>query len=261
MSEDDLTRLRGALLKRRREVFQSVRQMEAGWQSLSERDVELEEEAQKADMTGLYDRLDARARDVIETIDLALCRMAAGSYGICEECEGLIPLKRLEAMPEARMCVGCVRKYEKKQKRPRSSRELMPCAALPDEYRGLSDEELAAVAREHLRDDGRVDLDELEIWCRNGIVYLEGRLPGEAEHQIILQILTDVMGLTSVVDLLGSDEVAWQREDRTPGKTAEGLPQVEGLVSESSDYTRDVFESMEEGIPYSPPDGPIQEEE
>ena len=117
MPEKDMTQLRGTLLKHRREVFERLHQFESDWQVLGERDVELEEEAQKADMTSLYDRLDERAKDVIETIDLALCRMAAGSYGICEECEEIITLKRLEAIPETRLCVGCARKYEKKQKR------------------------------------------------------------------------------------------------------------------------------------------------
>ena len=158
MPEQDMIRLRGALLKRRSEIFESLHQLELDWQVLGERDVELEEEAQKADITSLYDRLDERAKDVIETIDLALCRMAAGSYGICEGCEELVPAKRLEAIPEARLCIWCARKYEKKQKRLPQPREIMPCAALPDEYRGLSDEELASLARDHLHDDGRVDL-------------------------------------------------------------------------------------------------------
>jgi len=261
MSEENTIRLRGALLKRRREIFERLHQFESDWQALGERDVEIEEEAQKADIASLYDRLDERAKDEIETIDLALCRLAAGSYGICEECEELISPKRLEVIPEARLCVGCARKYEKKQTKLRQPRELMPCAALPDEYRDLSDEELASVAREHLRDDGRVDLDELEISCRNGIVYLEGKLPAETEHQIILQILTDVMGLTSVVDLLGSDELAWQREDRTPGAVAAPIVEEKSLEYEAGDYTWDVFESVEEGIPYSPAEGPVPEEE
>lgn len=261
MSEGDWTRLKGILINRRREVFDRLRGLESDWEALGERDIEIEEEAQKADMTSLYDRLDERAKEVIETIDLALCRMAAGTYGICEECEALIPIKRLEAIPEARLCVDCVLKLERRSKRARRSRELMPCAALPDEYRDLSDEELASLVMDRLHDAEGVDLDEIEISCRRGVVYLEGRLPSESEHQVLLQILTDVMGLTSVVDLLGTDEVAWEREDRAPGKPVPSRVEGAAPAPEAGDYTRDVFESMEEGIPYSPATGPVQEGE
>jgi RNA polymerase-binding transcription factor DksA len=261
MSEDDALRLRRALLERRREAFERLNQFESDWQALSQRDIELEEEAQKADITNLYDYYDERAVDEIEAIDLALCRMAAGSYGICEVCEELIPLKRLDAIPEARLCVGCARRYEKQQKRLARPRELMPCAALPEEYRALNDEELQLLILEHLRNDGRVDLEELEISCRKGMVYLRGILPSATEHQVLLQILTDVMGLPAVVDLLGEDEVAWEREDRTPGRVIRAPLEEELLAYDRNDYTEDVFESSEEGIPYRPPEGPVPEKE
>ncbi len=261
MSDEDLTRLRGILLARRREAYDRIHQFESDWEALGERDIEFEEEAQKADMTSLFDRQDERAKDEIEAIDLALCRMAAGTYGICEECEQLIPLNRLIAIPETRVCVGCARRFEKQQKKLRRPRELMPCAALPDEYRGLGDDELQLLIMEHLRNDGRVDLDELEISCRRGIVYLEGAVPSEGEHQILLKILTDVLGFTSIVNLLGEDELAWEREDRTPGKDVVAPQGTERMAQEAGDYTEDVFDSVEKGIPYSPPEGPIPEEE
>ncbi|MEN3313815.1 MAG: DnaK suppressor protein [Acidimicrobiaceae bacterium] len=48
---------------------------------------------------------EVRAR--IDEIDLAMERMAAGSYGICDDCHRPIAEARLEAMPEAQRCVGC----------------------------------------------------------------------------------------------------------------------------------------------------------
>ena len=48
---------------------------------------------------------DAQAK-VVE-IDAALGRVDAGSYGICEACGKPIPHARLEALPEATLCVGC----------------------------------------------------------------------------------------------------------------------------------------------------------
>ena len=48
---------------------------------------------------------DARAR-VVE-IDAALSRVDSGTYGTCDSCARPIPEARLEAVPEATLCVGC----------------------------------------------------------------------------------------------------------------------------------------------------------
>lgn len=46
-------------------------------------------------------------RTRIDEIDLALARMAAGTYGVCDDCHHPIAEARLDAMPEAIRCVGC----------------------------------------------------------------------------------------------------------------------------------------------------------
>lgn len=48
---------------------------------------------------------DAQAR--VGEIDAALGRVDAGTYGACEVCGKPIPHARLEAVPEATLCVGC----------------------------------------------------------------------------------------------------------------------------------------------------------
>jgi len=45
--------------------------------------------------------------DVLDAIDGALLKLAEGTYGICEECGGAIPLGRLQAIPFATRCVAC----------------------------------------------------------------------------------------------------------------------------------------------------------
>lgn len=45
-------------------------------------------------------------------VDDALKRIDAGSYGLCEECEALIPPARLEVLPHARFCIACQSKRE-----------------------------------------------------------------------------------------------------------------------------------------------------
>jgi len=48
---------------------------------------------------------DAQAR--VGEIDAALGRVDAGTYGTCEVCQQPIPHARLEAVPEATLCVSC----------------------------------------------------------------------------------------------------------------------------------------------------------
>jgi RNA polymerase-binding transcription factor DksA len=107
MGEQDLFRLKEMLLRRRQEIFQRLQELDAEWQTLGEHDIEREEEAQKADLTALFDQLDRREKEEIEEIDLALTKMAAATYGICEKCRRPIVLKRLEALPATRFCRGC----------------------------------------------------------------------------------------------------------------------------------------------------------
>lgn len=46
-------------------------------------------------------------RDELSAVGEALDRIASGSYGTCEECEGEIPYERLKAIPYTKYCVRC----------------------------------------------------------------------------------------------------------------------------------------------------------
>ncbi len=49
-------------------------------------------------------------------IDQALARVAAGTYGVCDNCHQPIAAERLEAMPHATLCITCQSKLEKKKR-------------------------------------------------------------------------------------------------------------------------------------------------
>ncbi|HEB71102.1 MAG TPA: TraR/DksA family transcriptional regulator [Nitrospirae bacterium] len=51
--------------------------------------------------------------DAINQVNDALDRIEKGEYGICEECEDSIPVKRLELLPFAKYCVECQERLEK----------------------------------------------------------------------------------------------------------------------------------------------------
>lgn len=46
----------------------------------------------------------------LREVEHALEKLDAGSYGVCENCGQSIAMARLEAMPEARLCIACAAK-------------------------------------------------------------------------------------------------------------------------------------------------------
>ena len=52
-------------------------------------------------------RLEVGAVEQSVEVEAALDRIEAGSYGLCESCEGAIGRLRLRAIPEARLCMTC----------------------------------------------------------------------------------------------------------------------------------------------------------
>ena len=74
-------------------------------------DVQFDEESGEGGNTNL-DRerdlvLSAQAMQAVEEIDFALVKVTNKTYGYCENCGQPIPKARLNAIPHARLCVGC----------------------------------------------------------------------------------------------------------------------------------------------------------
>lgn len=67
------------------------------------------EEGQERSLAAMLSRLDDRGIAEIGAIDRALARIAAGSYGVCADCDEPIPAARLAALPVADRCVACAR--------------------------------------------------------------------------------------------------------------------------------------------------------
>jgi DnaK suppressor protein len=54
----------------------------------------------------------ASEEGTLEQIEHALERIRARTYGVCEDCGGVIAKKRLEAIPFASLCIRCAEKQE-----------------------------------------------------------------------------------------------------------------------------------------------------
>jgi DnaK suppressor protein len=58
---------------------------------------------------GEAERLAKDLQEALDDVDVALGRLAEGTYGQCERCGKPIEEARLEAMPTARRCLGCAK--------------------------------------------------------------------------------------------------------------------------------------------------------
>jgi DnaK suppressor protein len=61
-------------------------------------------------------RLRGREKTFLKKIDHALAKLESGTFGVCEQCEEPISLKRLEARPETTLCIRCKEDQEKMEK-------------------------------------------------------------------------------------------------------------------------------------------------
>jgi Prokaryotic dksA/traR C4-type zinc finger/BON domain len=211
----------------------------------------LEERAQEERIAGFLDQLADRDQEQLREIDIALERLAAGDFN-CENCGRSIEGERLRANPTVRFCAECASSLENRGA-PEDTDETPDSAPLPPDLDVLDEDELRDRLFELIREDGQVDTDELEISTRNGVVFLEGAVPSEVEHEILLNILTDVAGIREIQDSLEIQRLAWEREDRFKEEAVEEVQP--GTIQKDEPYggTEDPVLADEEGIDYEPP--------
>lgn len=97
-------------------------QLEARLDSLQERLTEFsetlrqpeqydfEEQASELDEDEVIDRLSRVGRNEVQLIEAALKRIEEGTYGKCVDCDKLIEIRRLQALPEAERCLSCAQR-------------------------------------------------------------------------------------------------------------------------------------------------------
>ncbi len=57
-----------------------------------------------------------RTREQLAEVECALEKLGKGTYGLCDSCGKPIPLARLEAMPQANLCLDCKARHAKNGK-------------------------------------------------------------------------------------------------------------------------------------------------
>ena len=121
----------------------------------------------------------------------------------------------------------------------------------------MTGEEMRDAILDELQSDGRIETEELDISCEDGVVYLEGVLPSEARHQILLEILNDVLDFNEVVDDISIDRQLWERIERRPDENSGDEPAEE--LADEEEVEVDAQTSLETGEPMTPPDEFIPE--
>lgn len=142
----------------------------------------------------------------------------------------------------------------------------------------LNDNELRALVRDAFEQQMAVDPDDVSIAVRSGVVTLSGRVGTEEELRIAERIVTDMVGLEKVRNNLFVDEIRRAEspeaidEHLVDEQLHEGLllgdrprpedPEAEHLQENLRAElfgTTDVQQSIEDAIPWNPPDGPTPE--
>jgi DnaK suppressor protein len=118
----DFIKLYEHLKKEKTQLLGKLEQLEArGW-PLSERREgspfgKREEEANEASELEKRIALGERLRASLTEIEHALQKYEAGTYGLCDRCGGAIEQARLEALPQASLCLSCKARQVKDNKR------------------------------------------------------------------------------------------------------------------------------------------------
>jgi DnaK suppressor protein len=273
-------RLRKTMESRRKDLLETRRNIQSSWETLHEPAVEIEEMAQQEHLAQPEEFLDTLEKDEIEQIDMALRKIGVGSYGICEGCGRRIAGKRLDALPWTPLCGRCAHRREREDEdrlgldaeqtpgtllmREGGSRapnvSVEPRIGLPEDFAGMSDPDIEEQLWSALEDDGRVELDELEIASHKGVIHLEGFLPSEEKHQILIQILQDELDLHDYVDNIRMERLDWERED-LPQRQETTTKTEEEVLLQGEDVESDAFESRTSGEPLNPPDELIPDKE
>lgn len=116
LTKQQLDKFRQTLNERRESLIEQARKTLQSDMVLSPDDrFDEVDQASSEYMQAFNFRLRGREAYLMEKIDLALKKIDVGTYGICEECEEPISLKRLQARPETPLCIQCKEAQEKEE--------------------------------------------------------------------------------------------------------------------------------------------------
>ncbi|HEX4461887.1 MAG TPA: TraR/DksA C4-type zinc finger protein [Polyangia bacterium] len=117
MKKKELKRFRDLLLEKKDEILRNAKRTLNEDMMLDQDDLPDEMDLASSEYLQSFTfRLRGREKTFLKKIDYALTKIDDGSFGICEECEEPISVKRLEARPETTLCIRCKEDQERMEK-------------------------------------------------------------------------------------------------------------------------------------------------
>ena len=123
LTKKELTEFRKLILKRKDEIDDEIKHISDDTLKKSQKDASGDISGYTYHMadvaTDNYDRefslgLASNDRQSLYELEDALKRIEDGTFGVCEHCRLVITKIRLKAVPQARLCVKCQEKREKR---------------------------------------------------------------------------------------------------------------------------------------------------
>lgn len=239
--------IRGQLLLHRDEVAATRNTANQSWQDLQEPEIEREERAGKENLARGADTLADLEYGQLRQIDTALNKIDTGGYGACERCGQPIAMARLKVIPWTPYCRHCAEELES----ARSGK--VEAEGVEGRIGKQSDAEIREIVLDKLAQDGRVEMEELEIDCQNGVIHATGVLPGEGSREVLWEIVSDTLGYTRFVENVRIDRQPWERLKRNRGNARADTPEEE-ILMEGENEDVDTFTALDTGEPIQPPD-------
>lgn len=114
MKKSDLKKFKKILEERRNELIAQSAKVNEAVYAISQEDLpdEVDLASSESDQN-MTIRLRNREQILLKKIDKSLKKIVDGTYGICENCEEDISLRRLEARPVTEYCIRCKEEQEK----------------------------------------------------------------------------------------------------------------------------------------------------
>jgi DnaK suppressor protein len=117
MNKAQLKKFRSLLEEKRDEILKKAKQTLDEDMTLDADDLPDEMDLASSEYLQSFTfRLRGREKTFLDKINKALVKIDDGSFGVCEECEEEISLKRLEARPETTLCIRCKEDQERMEK-------------------------------------------------------------------------------------------------------------------------------------------------
>ena len=117
LKKKDLKRFRDLLIEKKEEILKNAKRTLNEDMTLDADDLPDEMDLASSEYLQSFTfRLRGREKTFLKKIDHALAKIEDGTFGICEECEEPISIKRLEARPETTLCIRCKEDQERMEK-------------------------------------------------------------------------------------------------------------------------------------------------